>query len=177
MSDMSYSARLYVSSFPFGSTAQFRPKPPQWNFVSLQLLDRGESVRILERVISSSQGLYLYIKTEKRTHNTNTKHSYPGWDSSPRSRRPREGRQFMPYTARLPWPASMFHYVEKKNSTLVTLDSETLKAMSSLFGRGRAREWRPLIKIAQTQVWRLFRTRFTALTTLRNLAAALEISH
>jgi hypothetical protein len=40
--------------------------------VSLQLLDLGQSVGLLGRVISSSQGLYLYKNTEKRTHNTNT---------------------------------------------------------------------------------------------------------
>jgi hypothetical protein len=42
--------------------------------VSLQLLDFGQSVGFLGRVISSSQGRYLYANTEKRTHNTNTKH-------------------------------------------------------------------------------------------------------
>jgi hypothetical protein len=31
-------------------------------------------------VISSSQGLYLYTNTKKRTH-TNTKHPCPEWDS------------------------------------------------------------------------------------------------
>jgi hypothetical protein len=46
--------------------------------VSLQLLDLGQSVGLLERVISSSQGLYLYTNTEKRTHNTNTIHSLIG---------------------------------------------------------------------------------------------------
>jgi hypothetical protein len=72
--------------------------------VSLQLLpiDLGQSVGLLGRVISSSRGLYLYTNTEKRTHNTNTKHPCPEWDSNPRSRRPRERRQFMSYTARLP---------------------------------------------------------------------------
>jgi hypothetical protein len=35
--------------------------------VSLQLLDLGQLVGLLGRVISSSQGLYLYINTEKRT--------------------------------------------------------------------------------------------------------------
>jgi hypothetical protein len=63
--------------------------------VSLQLLDPGQSVGLPGRVISSSQGLYLYINTEKRTHNTNTKHSCPEWDSNPRFRRPRERRHFM----------------------------------------------------------------------------------
>jgi hypothetical protein len=45
--------------------------------VSLQLLDLGQSVGLLGRVISSSQGLYLYTNTEKRIHNTNTKHPCP----------------------------------------------------------------------------------------------------
>jgi hypothetical protein len=45
---------------------------------SLQLLDLGQTVGLLGRVISSSQGLfYLYRNTEKRTHNTNTKHPCP----------------------------------------------------------------------------------------------------
>jgi hypothetical protein len=73
--------------------------------VSLQLLDLGESVKLLAPVISSSQGLYLYTNTEKCTHNTNTKHPWREWDSNPRSRRPREQRQFMPETVRLTWPA------------------------------------------------------------------------
>jgi hypothetical protein len=33
-----------------------------------QFLDQGQSVGLLGRVISSSQGLYLYTNTEKRTH-------------------------------------------------------------------------------------------------------------
>jgi hypothetical protein len=70
-------------------------------YFSLQLLDLGQSVGLLGRVISSSQDLYVYTNTEKRTHNTNTKHPCPEWDSNPRSRRPRERRQFMPQTARL----------------------------------------------------------------------------
>jgi hypothetical protein len=40
--------------------------------VSLQLLDLGQPVGLLGRVISPSQGLYLHTNTEKRTHNTNT---------------------------------------------------------------------------------------------------------
>jgi hypothetical protein len=42
-----------------------------------------------------------HTRTEKRTHNTNTKHPCPEWYSNPRSRRPRERRQLMPWTARL----------------------------------------------------------------------------
>jgi hypothetical protein len=63
--------------------------------VSLQLLDLGQSVGFLGRVINSSQGLYLYTNTEKRTHNTNTKQQCPEWDSNPRSPRPRERKHFM----------------------------------------------------------------------------------
>jgi hypothetical protein len=64
--------------------------------VSLQLLDLGEAVGLLGWVISSSQGLYLYTNTEKRTYNTNTKQPCPEEDSNPQSRRSRERRQFMP---------------------------------------------------------------------------------
>jgi hypothetical protein len=39
---------------------------------------------------------HVYANTEKRKHNTNTKHPYPKWDSKPRSRRPSGQRQFMP---------------------------------------------------------------------------------
>jgi hypothetical protein len=63
---------MYRWYFPFGSTAQFRPWPPPWNFsVSLQLLNLGQPPGLLGQVISSSQGLYLYTNTEKRAHNTN----------------------------------------------------------------------------------------------------------
>jgi hypothetical protein len=61
--------------------------------VSLQLLDLGQSVGLLGRVISSSQGLGLYTNTEKRTYNTNTKHPCPECESNSWSR---ERRQFMP---------------------------------------------------------------------------------
>jgi hypothetical protein len=57
--------------------------------VSLRLLDPERSVGLLGRVISSSQDPYLYTNTEKRTHNTNTKHPFPEWDSNTR-------RQFIP---------------------------------------------------------------------------------
>jgi hypothetical protein len=99
---MRYSVVFY---FSFGSTAKFRPWPPPWNFVLLQLLDLGQSVGHLRRVIRSSQGLYVYTNTEKPTHNTNNEQPCPEWDSNPRSLRPRKWRQFMPQIARLPWPA------------------------------------------------------------------------
>jgi hypothetical protein len=65
-------------------------------YVSLQLPDLGKSVGILGRVISSSQGFYLYTNTEKRTHDINIKHPCPEWDWNPWFRRPRDRRQFMP---------------------------------------------------------------------------------
>jgi hypothetical protein len=64
--------------------------------ISLQLLDLGQSAGLLGWVISSLQGLYLYTNTEKRTHNTNTKHPCPEWDSNPQSCCSHERRQFMP---------------------------------------------------------------------------------
>jgi hypothetical protein len=70
--------------------------------VSLQLLDLGQSVGLLRLVIISSRDLYLYTNTEKRTHSKNNKHPYPELDSNPRSRCPRERRQFLTKTARLP---------------------------------------------------------------------------
>jgi hypothetical protein len=60
-----------------------------------QLLDIGQSVGHLGRVINYSQGLYLYTNTEKRPPNTNIKHPCPEFDSNPRFRRPRERRQFL----------------------------------------------------------------------------------
>jgi hypothetical protein len=60
-----------------------------------------QSVRLLGRVISPSQGLYLntgqhkYRKTHTHTH-THINHPCPKWDSNTRSQRPRERRQFMP---------------------------------------------------------------------------------
>jgi hypothetical protein len=51
-------------------------------FFSLKLLNLGQPVRLLGGVISSSQGLYLYTNTEKRTQNTNNKDLCPEWDSN-----------------------------------------------------------------------------------------------
>jgi hypothetical protein len=62
---------------------------------SLQLLDLGQSVGLLGRAISSSQGLYLYTNTEKRPHNSNTNYPCPEWYLNPRSWRPREWRKLI----------------------------------------------------------------------------------
>jgi hypothetical protein len=45
--------------------------------ISLQLLDLGQSVGLIGRVIRLSQGLYLDINTEKPYTHTNTKTSMP----------------------------------------------------------------------------------------------------
>jgi hypothetical protein len=66
---------------------------PPWNSpFHFGFLDLRQSVGLLGRVISSSQGLYLYTNIEKRTH-THTKHPCSECDSNPRSRLPSERRQ------------------------------------------------------------------------------------
>jgi hypothetical protein len=63
---------------------------PPWNSpFHFDLQDLRQSVELLGRLISSSQGFYLYTNTEKRPH-TNTKHPCPEWDSNQRSRLPSE---------------------------------------------------------------------------------------
>jgi hypothetical protein len=71
-----------------------------------QFLDHLQTAGLFGRVISSSQGLYLNTEQHKhrKTH-THIKHPYPEWDSKPRSRLLSEQRHYMPWTARLPWPA------------------------------------------------------------------------
>jgi hypothetical protein len=85
-----------VCSFPWRYSPNFGlgllPWNPPFHF---GFLDLRHSVGLLGRVISSSQGLYLYTNTEKRTH-TNTKYRCPEWDSNPRSRFSSERRQCMP---------------------------------------------------------------------------------
>jgi hypothetical protein len=75
--------------------------------VSLQSLDLfRQSVGLLGWVISPSQGLYLHIGQQRKTHtHTHTKHPCTKWDSNTGSQRPSERRQFMPQTTRLLWPA------------------------------------------------------------------------
>jgi hypothetical protein len=85
---------LYRLSYP-DSSPQLGLGLPPWNspFHFGFFLDPTQSVGLLGRVISSSQGLWLYTNTEKRTY-TNTKHPCPEWDSNPRSRVPSERRQY-----------------------------------------------------------------------------------
>jgi hypothetical protein len=69
---------------------------PPWNSrFHFGLIGLRHSVGLLGWVISSSQGLHLYINTEKHSHtHTNTKHPCPEWDSNPRSRFLSERRVF-----------------------------------------------------------------------------------
>jgi hypothetical protein len=55
----------------------------------------SQTVGLLGRVISPSQGLYLITGPTKHRKNAYTKHPCLKWDSNPRSQRPSERRQFM----------------------------------------------------------------------------------
>jgi hypothetical protein len=66
---------------------------------SLQLLNLRESVGLLGREISPSQGRYLIQTQNKR------RHPCLEWDSNPRYHCSRGRRYFMPQIARLLWPA------------------------------------------------------------------------
>jgi hypothetical protein len=82
--------------FPLALSPNSGPGVPPYNFpFHFSLLDLRQSVGLLGRMISLSQGLYLYTNTEKRTY-TNTKHPCLQWDSNPRTRLPSERRQYMP---------------------------------------------------------------------------------
>jgi hypothetical protein len=73
--------------------------PPRNSPFHFGFPDLRQSVGLLGRVISSSQGLSTCTQTQKNspTHtHTNTKLPCPEWDSNPRSRLPSEPRQFMP---------------------------------------------------------------------------------
>jgi hypothetical protein len=88
---------FFEDFFSFGATTPMlglglHPRNSPFHF---GLLDLTHSVGLLGRVISSSQGLYLYRNTEKRTY-TNTKHPCPEWGSNKRSRLPSERRQCTP---------------------------------------------------------------------------------
>jgi hypothetical protein len=73
---------------------------------SFILLIISQTVGLLGRVTGPSQGRYLNTGQHKhRNTHIHTKHPCLEWDSNPRSRLPRERRQCMPYTARLPCPA------------------------------------------------------------------------
>jgi hypothetical protein len=91
---------FYSSLLPFGSLL------PLWSIgLIFQFLDHAQTVGLLRRVISSSQGLYLNtIQHKHRKTHTHIKHPCSEWDSNQRSRSPSEQRQCMPQTARPPRP-------------------------------------------------------------------------
>jgi hypothetical protein len=84
---------IYIYFFFFWLALQ-----PLWPWPHFSFLIYSQSVGLLERVISSSQGLCLNTVQHKHRINTytHTKHPCSKWDSNPRSQRPSERRQFMP---------------------------------------------------------------------------------
>jgi hypothetical protein len=55
--------------FSLSLQPKFEPRPTSMKLpFHFSFLDLRQSVGLLGRVISSSQGLYLYINTEKHTH-------------------------------------------------------------------------------------------------------------
>jgi hypothetical protein len=86
--------------------------------VSLQFLNLGHSLGLLGRVISPSQGRYLTQTQNKHTH----KHPCLEWHSNPRSQLPSERREFMPYTTRVPCPATV-HFIRKVFGSNIGRDS------------------------------------------------------
>jgi hypothetical protein len=69
-----------------------------------QFLDPIQSVGLLWRGISSSQGRYLHTEQHKQRIKAH-RHPCLEWDWKPRSQRSSERRQFMPQTARPLWSA------------------------------------------------------------------------
>jgi hypothetical protein len=70
---IAYGRELFHFFFPWRYSRNLGLGLPPWNSLfQFGFLDFRQSVGLLGRVISSSQGIYLYINTEKRTH-THTK--------------------------------------------------------------------------------------------------------
>jgi hypothetical protein len=86
---------IYTSTPPYPYTEYFFLLLLCSHFWSIglisQFLDHSQTVGLLGRVISSSQGLYLNTEQHKhrKTH-THINHPRPEWDSNPRSRPPSE---------------------------------------------------------------------------------------
>jgi hypothetical protein len=68
-----------------------------------------QSVGLLERGNSLSQGRYLYTEQDKHRINAH-RHPCLEWDSNTRSQSSRERRQFMPQTARPPCTDLFAHH-------------------------------------------------------------------
>jgi hypothetical protein len=89
---------------------------PPWNSpFHFGFPDLRHSVGLLGRVISSSQGLYLYTNTGKSTYTYKHLTSVPWVGFEPTSER----RQCMPQTARLPWPAKLYLPADKYKCFLI----------------------------------------------------------
>jgi hypothetical protein len=96
-------APLLGSSLPYWSTRLIAP-----------FLDLSQTVGLLGRVISSSQGLYLNTGQYKhRKTRTYIEHPCPRRDSKPQSRPLSDRRLFMPQTARLPRPTLSLYSRDK----------------------------------------------------------------
>jgi hypothetical protein len=91
-----------------------------------QFHDHLQTVGLLGRVISSSQGLYLNTGQHKHNKHTHTYQTCLAWDSNPRSRIPRERWPYMPSTARLPWPAPYIYIVQCSGSWSLLTTSCTM---------------------------------------------------
>jgi hypothetical protein len=96
-----YVCNVYMS---FSSCPLLGSSLPYWGTgLITQFIDLSQSVGLLGRAISSSQGLYLNTGQHKyRNTRTYIKHPCPRRDSNPESRLPSDWRLFMPQTARLP---------------------------------------------------------------------------
>jgi hypothetical protein len=79
-------------------------------FFSLDLYTIGRTLWTSDRPVARPLPKHRTTQTQNNAHtHTHTKQPCPKWDSNPRTQRPRQRRQFMPQTARLPWPA-IIHY-------------------------------------------------------------------
>jgi hypothetical protein len=110
-----YSFTIYFVTLAISLTTEIRIverfylstalKPFIWPWPLFQFLDLfTQSVGPLGRRISPSQGRYLHTGQYKYRINAH-RHPCLKWDSTPRSQRSNERRQFMPKTARILWPA------------------------------------------------------------------------
>jgi hypothetical protein len=94
----------FVFFFFYSGCSHLEHRASVKRFVSFQFLDLRQSVGLLGRGISPSQGCYLH--TGQHRHRINAhKHPYLEWDSNPRYQCLTGRRQFIPYTPRPLWSA------------------------------------------------------------------------
>jgi hypothetical protein len=88
-----------------------------------------QTVGLLGRVISPSQGRYLYTGQHRHRIDAHTPHTDIHtfeWDSNPRSQRSSAQRQFIPQTARPLWSATRVHFtshIHIKGLSILTEES------------------------------------------------------